>query len=78
MNLEVTQDNLYLFLAGKTAWMVDRLREATGISLSEAFSRIYSSATYKKLEREDSKYWHLGPVALYEIFCEENEKKEKP
>lgn len=27
---------------------------------------------YKKLENESSKTWHLGPVALYEDFMEEN------
>lgn len=39
-----------------------------GLSLKEALTRIYNSETYKELEREDSKLWHYGPVALYQTF----------
>ena len=48
LNLNVTQDNLYLFLPSKISWMADM------------------SDTYRHLENEETKYWHLGPVALYE------------
>jgi len=27
---------------------------------------IYSSDTYRQLEDESTKMWHLGPVALYQ------------
>ena len=71
MNLNVTQQNLYLFLPSKISWMVDMLMEDEGISMVEAIKRIYQSETYRKLEIEKTKMWHLGPVALYEELEEE-------
>ena len=68
MNLNVTQQNLYLFLPSKISWMVDMLMEDEGISMVEAIKRIYQSETYRELEIEKTKMWHLGPVALYEDF----------
>jgi len=41
-----------------------------GVPIAEALRRIYKSATYKELEKEETKLWHLGPVALYQIFLE--------
>ena len=46
--------------------MASLLFEDTGISLSEAVKTIYASDTYRRLETESTKLWHLGPVALYE------------
>ena len=66
MNLNVTQDNLYLFLPSKVSWMATILSEEKNISIEDAVESIYLSNTYRKLEKEDTKYWHLGPVALYE------------
>ena len=66
MNLNVTQDNLYLFLPSKVSWMATILSEEKNISIEDAVESIYLSDTYRKLEKEDTKYWHLGPVALYE------------
>ena len=31
-----------------------------------AMRLIYSSDIYKNLEKESTKMWHLGPVALYQ------------
>ena len=47
------------------------LMEDKDVSIVDAIREIYSSATYKKLETESSKIWHLGPVALYEKLSEE-------
>ena len=66
MNLTVTQDNLYLFLPSKTSRMVDFLSEDKNINIVDAFEEIYNSDTYSRLENEETKLWHLGPVALYE------------
>ena len=71
MNLTVTQDNLYLLLPSKMAWMASMLAEDKGISVVEVIKRLYSSAMYKKLQDESTKYWHLGPVTLYEEFLAE-------
>ena len=77
MNLTITQDNLYLLLPSKMAWLASMLSEDKGISVVDAIKRLYSSEMYKKLQDESTKYWHLGPVALYEEFLEEeyNEKE---
>lgn len=37
-----------------------------GFTLQECLNRIYHSNLYKKLSTESTKYWHLGPVDLYE------------
>ena len=75
MNLNVTQQNLYLFLPSKITWMVDMLMEDEGISMVEAIKRIYQSETYRKLEIEKTKMWHLGPVALYEDFSAKRDRQ---
>lgn len=64
--VEINQDNLYLLLPSKVAWLTDMLTEDKGISIIEAIRDIYSSDTYRRLEDESTKMWHLGPVALYQ------------
>ncbi len=61
----ITQDNLYLLLPTKIGWLAPWLSEDEGISLTDAVNRIYRSELYKKLAKEDTKYWHLDPVDLY-------------
>lgn len=72
MNLTVTQQNLYLFLPSKISWMTDMLMEEEKITLVEAIKRIYQSETYQKLEIEETKMWHLGPVGLYQELKEKH------
>lgn len=71
LNLDITQDNLYLLLAGKTGRVACMLAEDEKIQLSDAILRVYCSQTYSALEQEATKAWHLGPVALYETLREE-------
>ena len=66
MNLNVTQDNLYLFLPSKVSWMAEMLAEEKKVSIVDAVKDVYLSDTYSRLEKETTKLWHLGPVALYE------------
>ncbi len=66
MTLDINQDNLYLLLPSKVAWLAGMLSEDKNISIVEAVRMIYSSDTYKQLESEATKMWHLGPVALYQ------------
>ncbi|MBP5542125.1 MAG: hypothetical protein J6X88_10830 [Bacteroidales bacterium] len=66
MNLDITQDNIYLILPSKVSRMAEMLAEENNISITEAVKRVYSSDTYCRLERESTKQWHLGPVALYQ------------
>lgn len=73
MNLNVTQDNLYLFIPSKISWLADMLSNDQNINVVEAIKEIYSSETYRKLEDESSKMWHFGPVTLYQDL--KNEKQ---
>ena len=70
MNLNVTQDNLYLFLPSKVCWMAVMLAEEKKVSIVDAVKDVYLSDTYSRLEKETTKLWHLGPVALYEEMKE--------
>ena len=70
MNLNVTQDNLFLFLPSKISWMAEMLSEDKKISIINAIKEIYASDIYRRLENEETKLWHLGPVALYEELTE--------
>ena len=72
MNLAIDQSNLYLLISSKMGWLSNMLSNDEGISIVDAIKKLYSSEMYKKLENESSKTWHLGPVALYEDFMEEN------
>lgn len=67
---KITNENLYLILPGKVSRMGIMYAEDFGLSITEALKRIYKSATYRELEKEETKLWHLGPVALYEMFLE--------
>ncbi len=68
---QINQDNLHLLLPGKVSWLVEYLHKDYGFSLQESLNCIYRSRLYKKLSTESTKYWHLGPVALYEELKEE-------
>ena len=55
MNLDVSQQNLYLFLPSKICWMAEMLSDEQQIGIVEAVKKIYASATYKRLEKEETK-----------------------
>lgn len=71
MNRDITQQNLYLLLPGKVNSLSKLIVQNQGISFFDAINLIYKSETYKLLERESTKYWTLGPVALYESLVSE-------
>ena len=62
---QINQNNLHLLLPGKVSWLVEYLHDDYGLSLQDCLNRIYRSKLYKKLSTESTKYWHLGPVDLY-------------
>ena len=63
---QIDQSNLHLLLPGKISWLVEYLHDDYGMSLQESLDRIYLSNLYKRLSTESTKYWHLGPVDLYD------------
>ena len=66
----IAQNNLYLLLPSKVSRLADMLSEDIDIDVVEAIRRVYHSDVYRKLEREETKLWHDGPVALYEMMTE--------
>ena len=68
MNLEINQDNLHLLLPSKVSLMAEMLVEERGGSIVDAIKDIYLSETYVRLENEETKMWHFGPVALYQDY----------
>lgn len=71
-DIQITSQNLYLLLPGKVSKMAVMYAEDFGLSITEALNRIYQSSTYRQLEDEETKLWHYGPVALYQMFLEQN------
>lgn len=69
---KITPQNLYLLLPGKVSKMAVMYASDFGLTITEALKQIYRSATYRQLENEETKLWHYGPVALYQMFLEEN------
>ena len=72
MQFDINQNNLYLLLPSKVSRIADYLALKDNIGVIDALKCVYSSNTYRRLEQESSKMWHLGPVALYEEFEENN------
>jgi hypothetical protein len=70
MRANITQQNLYLILAGKAAAVAAFIAEDEHISPLDALTKFYASDTYRRLEREETKLWHYGPVALYQDYCQ--------
>lgn len=64
----ITPEKLYLILPFKVSQLAVLLSKKLGISNREALTEIYRSETYRQLENEKTKLWHLGPVALLEYF----------
>ena len=64
----ITPEKLYLILPFKVSQLAVLLTQKLGISNREALVEIYRSETYRQLENEKTKLWHLGPVALLEYF----------
>ncbi len=69
---KITSENLYLLLPGKVSKMAVMYASDFGLSITEALDRIYQSKTYRQLEDEETKLWHYGPVALYQLFLEQH------
>lgn len=65
MKETIDQNSLYLLLPIKVSHLAGMLSQEQNISLLDAIKTIYSSNTYKRLEREESKDWTLGPATLY-------------
>ena len=64
MNLEVTQDNLYLFLPGLMSNASCILAEQTNKNILDCIREIYLSDEYKEIEIAATKKWQTSPIDL--------------
>ena len=51
--------------------LVKTVIEDMNVTENEALSMVYSSTLYEKLDREETKLWHLSVLTLYQMFREE-------
>ncbi len=66
----ITPEQLYLILPYKVSQLSMLISKKLGMPILNAIRAVYRSNTYKDLEREETKLWHLGPVALFEHYQE--------
>lgn len=67
----VSQDNVHLLLPYLLEWIAQYVMECRHVGRLEALRAIYSSRMYARLEVEATDLWMWGPVALYELLCDE-------
>ena len=48
MNLDITQDNLYLILPSKVSRMAEMLADDNDISIIDAVKQVYASEVYQR------------------------------
>lgn len=53
--------------------LIKTIIEDMNVTENEAFTLLYSSKLYEKLDREQTKLWHLSVPTLYSMFKEEQE-----
>lgn len=68
----VTRDNLHLFISGKAAGVAMLIAEKDGISAEDALLKFYATETYRRLEREETKYWQYSAAQLYRLLEDES------
>lgn len=66
----ITPEQLYLILPYKVSQLSMLIAKKFEMSILEAIRAVYKSNTYRDLEREETKLWHLGPVALFEYYMD--------
>lgn len=71
MNLEITNDNLPLLLSGKISAVASIYANIHKCSILDAIRKFYKTKVYQQLQEEETKLWHLGAVALFEMWKEE-------
>ena len=53
--------------------IIAQIIEKYHVDEEKATEMLYTSELYSQLEDELTKLWHLSPLALLEMFCEEQE-----
>ena len=48
--------------------VIQTIMEKRNVTVVDSIKLLYFSGLYKKLETENTKLWHLSPLALYELL----------
>lgn len=56
--------------------LIKAIMEYNSMAEKDAFTLLYSSKLYEKLDREETKLWHLSVPTLYDMFKEEQDTGE--
>ncbi len=68
---EITQENVRIFIPYKVAKICKEICRQEHLTVEEAILKFYKSKIGSLLGKEDTKLWHLGWVALYDMYKEE-------
>jgi hypothetical protein len=69
MNNQRFSSQLYLI----ASQLIGLIAEKNSVDEEKATELLYTSELYAGLEDEKTKLWHLSHLALFEMFCEEQE-----
>jgi len=67
-NISMTKIEFKATLQMLIPMIIQIIIEKDKITPVEAIKSFYTSALYEKLETENTKLWHLSPLALYELL----------
>lgn len=68
---EITQENVRLFIPYKVAKICNEICLQEQLTTTEAVLKFYKTKLSRLLGDEQTKLWHLGWVALYDMYREE-------
>lgn len=68
---EITQKNVHLFIPYTISKIFAFICQNEHVSPQQAIIKFYITRTIRLLGQEDTKLWHLGWIALYEMYQEE-------
>ncbi|MDR1185959.1 MAG: hypothetical protein LBK95_00640 [Bifidobacteriaceae bacterium] len=69
--MTVTQEAFRSLLAMMTPQIIERLAQERSLTIEQAAAALYTSRLYQALEDEESKAWHLSPLALTDLLEQE-------
>ena len=69
--MSITQEQLQFIINSNVEQMVSRLQDDQGMTLDEAFSRVYNSIIYKKLLNVNTGLYLQSPDYIYDYLKEE-------
>jgi hypothetical protein len=69
--MNITQEQFQFIVNSDVEQLVCRLQEDKGMSISDAFGRVYNSEIYKKLLNVNTGLYLQSSDYIYDYLCEE-------